>query len=67
MSPHMVNGEQLIHLYDRIVDVAANPNCKLFVNSPSELYQIESSYGYNEENNAMHVAYTYLRSRKDKS
>jgi hypothetical protein len=38
------------------VDVVANPNCKLFVNSPSELYEIDSSYGYNKENNAMHVA-----------
>ncbi len=45
MSPHMVNGEQLTKLFDKIVEVATTRKCKLLVNNPFELYDLESSYG----------------------
>ena len=41
MSPHMVNVEQLTKLFDKIVEVTATHKCKLFVNNPFELYDIE--------------------------
>jgi hypothetical protein len=45
ISPHMVNGEQLTKLFDKIVEVAATRKCKLLVNNPFKLYDIESSSG----------------------
>ena len=56
MSPHMVNGEQLTKLFDKIVEVATARKCKLLVNNPFELYDLESSYGYSDHNQTMYVA-----------
>ena len=56
MSPHMVNGEQLTKLFDKIMEVATTRKCKLLVNNLFELYDIESSYGYSEHNQTMYVA-----------
>ena len=56
ISPHMVNGEQLTTLFEKIVEVARRCKCKLLVNNPFELYDQESSYGYSEHNQTMYVA-----------
>jgi hypothetical protein len=52
----MVNGEQITKLIDKIMEVATTRKCKLLVNNPFKLYDLESSYRYSEHNQTMYVA-----------
>ncbi len=38
------------------MEVATARKCKLLVNNPFELYDLESSYGYSDHNQTMYVA-----------
>ena len=60
MSPHMVNGEQLTKLFEKIMEVATKRKCKLLVNNLFELYDIESSYGYSEHNQTMYLSLIHI-------
>lgn len=49
LSPNLLSGEELMSLYNVLVEHAAKHECALYVYQPSDLFQVEVSHIYNAD------------------
>lgn len=49
MSTKLLSGEQSVELFERIREVASQQGCEMVLQDPSDLFEIEASYGYDQE------------------
>lgn len=49
VSPRLVNGDDLAKLFLSISRQAKDINCEMILTQPSDLYEVEASYGYSKE------------------
>ena len=48
-SPGLLNGENLVQAYRTATDKAKELGCRMIIDSPTDLYEIETSYAYEDE------------------
>lgn len=49
VSPRLIVGQDLIGLFESIQQKAKELDCKMILKKPSDIYEMESSYGYDKE------------------
>src|SRR5574343_374402 len=55
MASEMLGGEDLINFYGKLEEMAKERKCKMVTMSPSDLYDLDATYGYDAKNRSFIV------------
>ena len=59
MASEMLGGGDLISFYERLEEMAKEKNCRMVTMSPSDLYELDATYGY-DANNRSFIVYLHV-------
>jgi len=59
MASEMLGGQELIKFYDTMVEKANGHNCKLVMEHPSDIYELDTTFGYDGKNKTF-VVYLHV-------
>jgi len=55
IAPEMLGGDELIRFYKKLEEKAGERGCKMVMEAPSDVYEMEATYGYDPVNRTFNV------------